>query len=97
MIYILESMISSEFYTNNWIELIYMGLPWGLACDVSACNVGYQGSVLGSGRSPGGGHGNPLQYPCHGQRSLAGYSPWGFKELDRTEQLTHTHMVGLPK
>ena len=32
------------------------------------------------GRSPGEGHGNPLQYSClenpHGQRSLAGYSPW---------------------
>ena len=27
----------------------------------------------------------------HGQRSLAGYSPWGYKELDMTEQLTHTH------
>ena len=27
----------------------------------------------------------------HGQRSLAGYSPWGCKELDTTEQLTHTH------
>ena len=25
----------------------------------------------------------------HGQRSLAGYSPWGHKELDTTEQLTH--------
>ena len=37
------------------------------------------GSVPGSGRSPGGGHGNPLQYAClenpHGQRSLVGYSP----------------------
>ena len=22
---------------------------------------------------------------------------WGFKELDRTERLTHTHMVGLPR
>ena len=27
----------------------------------------------------------------HGQRSLAGYSPWGCKESDTTEQLTHTH------
>ena len=27
----------------------------------------------------------------HGQRSLVGYSPWGHKELDTTEQLTHTH------
>ena len=35
--------------------------------------------------------GNPLQYSClenpHGQRSLAGYSPWGRKESDTTEQL----------
>ena len=27
----------------------------------------------------------------HGQRNLAGYSPRGYKELDMTEQLTHTH------
>ena len=27
----------------------------------------------------------------HGQRSLVGYSPWGGKELDMTEWLTHTH------
>ena len=37
------------------------------------------GSIPGLGRSPGGGHDNPLQYSClenpHGQRSLAGYSP----------------------
>ena len=48
------------------------------------------GSIPGSGRSPGGGNGNPLQYSClgefHGQRSLAGYSPWGHKESDMTEE-----------
>ena len=27
----------------------------------------------------------------HGQRSLVGYSPWGCKESNMTEQLTHTH------
>ena len=47
--------------------------------------------VRSLGRSPGGGHGNPLQYSGlenpHGQRSLAGYSPWGHKELDMTEWL----------
>ena len=47
------------------------------------------GSILGLGRSPGGGHGNSLQYSClenpHGQRSLVGYSPRGRKELDTTE------------
>ena len=55
----------------------------------SAYNEGDLGSVLGLGRSPGGGHGNPLQYSWlenpHGQRSLAGYSPWGRKESDTTE------------
>ena len=45
-----------------------------------ACNAGDSGSIPGLGRSPGGGHCNPLQYSClenpHGQRSLEGYSPW---------------------
>ena len=44
------------------------------------------------GKIPGGGHGNPLQYSClenpHGQNNLAGYSPWGCKEVDTTEQLS---------
>ena len=43
-------------------------------------------------RSPGGVHGNPLQYSClenaHGQRSLAGYSPWGHIDLDTAERLS---------
>ena len=30
----------------------------------SACNAGDLGSIPGSGRSPGGGHGHPLQYSC---------------------------------
>ena len=56
------------------------------------------GSIPGSGRSPGGRHGNPLQYSCldnpHGQRSLAGYSPWGHKESDTTEgNLAHTYFA----
>ena len=54
-----------------------------------ACNVGDLGSIPGLERSPGGGHGNPLQYSClenpHGQRSLVGYSPWGCKESRMTE------------
>ena len=58
----------------------------------SVRNAGGLGSVPGWGRSPGGGHGNPLQYSClenpHGQRSLAGYSPRCCKESDMDEQLT---------
>ena len=50
--------------------------------------------IPGLGRSPGGVRGNPLQYSClenpHGQRSLAGYSPQGHKELDMTEVIQHT-------
>ena len=34
-----------------------------------------------------------LSGKSHGQRSLAGYSPWGCKESDTTEQLTHIHCV----
>ena len=30
----------------------------------SACNAGDEGSIPGSGRSPGGGHGNSLQCSC---------------------------------
>ena len=43
----------------------------------SACNAGDTGdavSIPGSGRSPGGGHGNPLQYPCLEDRG-AWWSP----------------------
>ena len=45
--------------------------------------------------SPGGQHDNLLPYSClensHGQRSLEGYSPWGRKESDTTEQLSTVH------
>ena len=58
----------------------------------SACNAGDPGLILGLGRSPGEGNGNPLQCSClekfHEQRSLVGYSPWGHKESDTTVQLT---------
>ena len=57
----------------------------------SACNTGDLDPRVpswGWKRSPG----NPLQYSClenpHGQRSLAGYSSWGLKELDMTDRLS---------
>ena len=40
------------------------GLPGGSDGKVSAYNVGDTGSIPGSGRSPGEGIGNPLQYSC---------------------------------
>ena len=51
-------------------------------------NAGDSGLIPGSGRSLGKGNGNPLQYSCLENlmdRSLAGYSPPGHKELDTTE------------
>ena len=49
-----------------------MGLSGGLDGKESACNVGNLGLIPGLGRSPGGGHGNPVQYysleKSHGPR-----------------------------
>ena len=66
--------------------------PGGSDSKESACDAGDLGSIPGLGRSPGGGHSNPLQYSClenpHGQRSLAGFSSLGHKESHMAEQLT---------
>ena len=66
----------------------------------TACNAGDLGLIPGSGRSPG--EGNEIQSTLvilpgefHGQRHLAGYSPWGRKESDSTEQLTLSRSRGL--
>ena len=52
------------------------------------------GSIPGSGRFPGGGNGNPLQYSCLENpmdRGAWQTSSKGLKESDKTERLTHTH------
>ena len=73
---------------------MFKDFPGGSDGKVSVYNEGDLSSIPGSGRSPGEGNGNPLQYywpgKSHGQRSLVGYSPWGRKESDTTEQL-HFH------
>ena len=65
-----------------------MGIPDGSDGKESAYNAVDLGLIPGLGRSPGGGHGNPVQYSClenpHGQKSLVGYSPWGLKESHMT-------------
>ena len=73
---------------------MYMyGFPGGSVSKESACNASDPGSIPGSGRSPGEGNGNPVQYSClenSTDRALMGYSPWGLKELGTSEQLTLT-------
>ena len=46
---------------NNISIKLSPGFPGGSDGKESACNVGDPGSIPGLGRSPGGGHGNPLQ------------------------------------
>ena len=41
-----------------------LGFPGGSDGEESACSAGDPGTIPGSGRSPGGGHGNPLQCSC---------------------------------
>ena len=83
---------SYDFHTCNHLS----GLPSWLSGQESACNARDTGSVPVSDRYPGEGNGNPLQYSgpgkSHGQRSLAGYSPWRHKESDMTERLNNNHL-----
>ena len=67
------------------VSSITLGLPWWLRDNAFACNVKDPGLIPGSGRSPGEGNGNPLQYCC--LENSVGDNPWGCKELDTTEQL----------
>ena len=43
---------------------LYLGFPGGSDGKESACSAGHLGLIPGSGRFPGGGRGNPLQYSC---------------------------------
>ena len=74
------------------------GLLQWLSSEESACDAedaGDLGSIPGLVRSPGGWHGNPLQYSClensHGQRRLVGSSPCGRRESDTTEATEREH------
>ena len=71
-----------------------MVFPGGSVSKESVCNAGDPGSIPGSGRSPGEGNGNPLQYSClknpMDRGAWLGYSPWGPKESDMTERC-HFH------
>ena len=70
----------SNFNRDLTLDFMLLKVP-SYGGDIMRC-----GSIPGSGRSPGGGHGSTLQYTCrenpHGQRSLVGYS---HKESDITE------------
>ena len=85
-----------DFLSIAWVlgspHTSHLGFPGGSAGKESACNAGDLDSIPGLGRSPGEGKGYPPQYSDlenpHGQRSLAGHSPWRGKESGTTERLS---------
>ena len=94
----------SDFHSGRYVKELtnYWGFSSSSDGKASACNTGDPGSIPGRegpcwGRSPGEGNGSPtsvfLPGEFHGRRSLVGYSPWGHKELDMTERLTHKRQV----
>ena len=49
---------------SGWAVVPQIGFPGGADDKESAYNTGDPGLIPGSGRSPGEGNGNPLQYSC---------------------------------
>ena len=92
-----SQILNSDFLDDNCVGLTlyyilnFLSSIGGSEVKASASSAGDPGSIPGSGRSPGEGNANPLQYSCleksHGLRSLVGCSPRGHKELDTTEWL----------
>ena len=77
---------------NNIVYKATQDFSGGSEVKASAGNVGVPGSIPGLGRPPGEGNGNPLQYSCLENPMDRGalWAPWGRKESDTTERLTHT-------
>ena len=93
-----KSFNISESFTSS-VPIITLGFSGGSEVKATACIAGDLGSIPGSGRSPGEGNGNPLQYSClegesHGGRSLVGYSPGDHTESYTSEGL-HLHFLSI--
>ena len=79
-----------------------MGFPGGSDGKASACNVGDPGSIPESGRFPGEGNGNPLQYSCL-ENPMGGGAWWAAvhavtKSLTQLSEFTFTfHFHALEK
>ena len=85
MDYIVHGIAKSRTQLSSF----HFEFPGGSDGKESACNAGDLGLIPGSGRSLGGGSGNPLQY-YYWENSMdrgawRAYSPWGHKESDMTE------------
>ena len=92
-------MIRSQNHTESGLFLYtavrHQSFPGGSDGEESACNAGDQGSIPRSGRSLGGGHGNPLQDSCL-ENPMGRGARWATahgvaEESDTTERLTVRH------
>ena len=73
VLYLPKTYVPQFIFTYN----LSNGLPWWLTGKESDCKAGDMGSVPGWGRSPGEGHGNPLQYSCWKNPIDRGEEPGG--------------------
>ena len=63
----IHGVTESRIRLSDWTELTDSDFPGGASNKNPPANVGdtgYVGLIPESGRSPGGGHSNPLQYSC---------------------------------
>ena len=89
---------------SNLDKWVFRGDPRWLRDKESACNAREareMGLISGSGRSPRGGNGSPLQYSCLENpmdRGAWWASSWGHKESGMTEHLSrHAHKGGVQR
>ena len=99
VIHVVSRINTSFRHQEHCIDTVHFGTPRVVvAVKNLPANSGDVSLTPGSGRSPGGGHGNLLQYSCLenplGQSSLTGYSPWAHKESDSAEVAAHV-LAGL--
>ena len=74
-------------------DLWFLDFPGGSEVKVSACNVGDLGSIPGSGRSPGEGNGNPLQYSCL-ENPMVGGAWWAIQSMG-SQKVRHNWATSL--